>query len=105
MKKKALIIIAVLVLTATASLIAKPEYSWLLFNGYNAKNYANDLLAGKATKTPDWAIDLVIIKESKLVLFSEHNSNKIYAFSPSETPIKESIVWSHMWGLMVCWHY
>ena len=98
MKKKALIVIAVFVLTATASLIAKPEYGWLLVNGYSAKNYAVELLAGKTQKTPDWAIDLVIIKKSEFVLFSEHNSNKIYAFSPSKAPIKETIIWSHMWG-------
>lgn len=98
MKKNTLIVIAAFVLTATGYLIAKPEYGWLLVNGYSANNYAVELLAGNSQKTPDWAIDLVVIKENDLVLFSEHNSNKIYAFSPSKAPVKETIVWSHMWG-------
>jgi len=70
----------------------------LLLNGYSAEKYAYELLAGHNPVTPEWAIDLVVIKENELVQFNEHNSTIIYVYSPNKTPSIEGVSWSHIWG-------
>ena len=98
MKKQILTGAVIFALLIAVVLMTLPGYRWLIFNGNAAKAYAVNLLAGNNQKTPDWAIDLIAIKENRMVIFSEHNSERMYAFSPESTPSKEGISWSHMWG-------
>lgn len=98
MKRKALFVVSAIILLAAIALIVKPEYGWLIFNGSNAEKYAVELLNGSNPKTPDWAIDLVVIKENGLVQFNEHNSTKVYVYSPNKEPGNEGFSWSHIWG-------
>jgi len=98
MKKITFTVIAALVVLAIVVLAAKPEYKWLLFNGSSAEKYATALLEGDNPKSPDWAIDLTTTTENGVVIFAEHNAEKLYAYSPDGMPEKESINWSKIWG-------
>ena len=80
------------------SIAVSPSYRWLIINGAQATSYSKQLLAGGNPGTPDWAIDLVVIKKSNSVSFGEHNSNNIYSFSPSHKPKTANVVWSPLWG-------
>ena len=100
MKKQKIIIttLSIFIITLLTIFTVKADYWWLIFNSKKAEKYAYTLLSGKNIKTPDWAIDLIIIKNDNLVAFSNHDKENIFAFSPKGTPSTKEQNWNHIWG-------
>lgn len=73
---------------------------WLVLNGIAASDLSKKLLTQQLTKTPDWAIDLVIVSNPKdqTVSFSEHHSDFSYVYSPNNAPISKNFHWQHLIG-------
>ncbi|MFC3153328.1 hypothetical protein ACFOEK_19970 [Litoribrevibacter euphylliae] len=100
-KNRAFVGIATLFLIIVVTTVASDRhYRWLVINGIPAYQYANELLAGKASKTPDSLIDKIIIKPATndIVVFSDHLGFYLYAYSPQKVPSVMGVSWSKLIG-------
>lgn len=80
---------------------AFPDECWVIVHSKRAEAYALGLLSGDVPKTPDWAIDLVVVRSEGVVAFSRHDSSSIIAYSPTEKPVIENMMCELTWAN---WH-
>lgn len=83
---------------SAAGFFVNPDNRWLVLNGVQAQALANEMLVGRIGPTPTWAIDMVVISENGTVQFSEHDSDRIYAYSPIVAPETSGVIWKHIIG-------
>jgi hypothetical protein len=76
--------------TSAAGLLVNSDNRWLVLNGVQAQAFANEILVGGVGATPNWAIDMVVI--------SEHDPDRIYAYSPVVAPETAGVRWKHKIG-------
>jgi hypothetical protein len=88
----------VVVVTSAAGFLVNPDNRWLVLNGVQAQAFANEILVGRVEPTPNWAIDMVVISENGVVQFSEHDPDRIYAYSPVVAPATAGVRWKHKIG-------
>jgi hypothetical protein len=84
--------------TSAAGLLVNSDNRWLVLNGVQAQAFANEILVGGVGATPNWAIDMVVISENGAVHFSEHDPDRIYAYSPVVAPETAGVRWKHKIG-------
>lgn len=98
--RKVTYIFLALFLTGGALTLSNQHSRWLAFNGMAASKLSNQLLSHKTPKTPDWAIDLVIVSNPKeqTVSFSGHHSEFTYVYSAKQEPLLSNYKWRHLIG-------
>ena len=96
--RKTISFIAAIILATIILIATNPAHTWLIVYGSEAEEFANHLLSETNLPSPDWTIDMVVIKKNGIVTFNKHNSNKLYAYSPNIEPKAKNISWSHAWG-------
>jgi hypothetical protein len=88
----------VLVATHATGLLVDRDNRWLVLNGVQAQEFADEVLVGRVGPTPNWAIDMVVISENGVVQFSMHDPSRIYAYSPAAAPKTAGVQWKHKIG-------
>ena len=98
--QKATYIFLSMILAFVVLVLSSQHSRWLILNGIAATELSNNILNQEAPKTPDWAIDLVIISSIKgqTVKFSEHHSEFTYVYSPVKEPVSSRFNWQHLIG-------
>ena len=96
--RKYYFVASIIIVILLVILSAKPEYRWLLVNDTQAEEYALILLSGKRQPTPEWAYNLLIVKEGNMVTYSKHHTEMAVTYSQSSIPTNNIFTWSHAWG-------
>lgn len=94
------IIFFVILLSTFVFTLSNQHRRWLIFNGWAASELSNELLNQQIRKTPDWAVDLVIVANAKerAVSFNAHDSEFLYLYSPNKAPTLMNHSWQHLIG-------
>jgi hypothetical protein len=99
MFSKRILIAIIVVLGLGAALLAAPEkYRWLVLNQSRAEALAAELLSGRIQPVPEWAWDLVVVREDGVVIYAPHDPAWLVAFSPGGRPSFNRLKWVHVWG-------
>ncbi|WP_157209731.1 hypothetical protein [Marinimicrobium agarilyticum] len=98
--RKAIYVTVIALLLGFGAALLNQHSRWLIFYGASAAKFANRLLLQEIGNTPEWAIDWVINSDPKeqIVLFSVHDSELTYAYSPNEPPSINGYFWQHLVG-------
>ncbi len=98
--RKASMLISAVFIIVFVALLSNSHFRWFLINGYSATELSKQMLSQSQTKTPDWAIDLVITSSinEQYVVFSQHASNYSYMYSENNYTNLPGYTWLHVIG-------